>query len=220
MKPQVGALMGVVLAVVAITGCSGRSVVDRQDAWASRTSAAGMHLASDERPLLASAPAMTEEAPAPLSVRCEPGQRAVVRQVPSAHGVVTEAACITDAANGWMPPPAPAPASHGPAYAQPYVPPAPAPAPRAIAADYRVEEPQPAPARVVYRDAPARTVYTEAPTRRVEPERRSWKKSAMIIGGSAGAGAGVGAIAGGKKGALIGAAIGGGGATVYEVAKR
>jgi hypothetical protein len=219
MKPQVGALMGVVLAVVAITGCSGRSV-DRVDAWSAPASVTGVHPASEGRPLVAASSATTEEAPVPVSVRCEPGQRAVVRQVPSAHGLVTEASCITDAVNGWAaaPAPAPAPASHAPAYVQPYAPPA--PAPRAIAADYRVEEPRPAPTRVVYREAPAPPVYREAPTRRVEPEKRSWKTSAMIIGGSAGAGAGVGAIAGGKKGALIGAAIGGGGATVYEVAKR
>jgi hypothetical protein len=50
--------------------------------------------------------------------------------------------------------------------------------------------------------------------------KRSWKKSALIIGGAAGAGAGVGAIAGGKKGALIGAAIGGGSGAVYEAIKR
>jgi hypothetical protein len=50
--------------------------------------------------------------------------------------------------------------------------------------------------------------------------KRSWKKTALVIGGSAGAGAGVGAIAGGKKGALIGAAIGGGAASIYEAIKR
>ena len=55
--------------------------------------------------------------------------------------------------------------------------------------------------------------------REVEP-KRSWKKTALIIGGSTGAGAGVGAIAGGKKGALIGAAIGGGAASIYEAMKR
>ena len=76
-----------------------------------------------------------------------------------------------------------------------------------------------------------RTVAAPAPVRRVasrsvpvqeqdvEP-KRSWKKTALVIGGSAGAGAGVGAIAGGKKGALIGAAIGGGAASIYEAIKR
>ena len=60
---------------------------------------------------------------------------------------------------------------------------------------------------------------SRAPQREVEP-KRSWKKTALIIGGSTGAGAGVGAIAGGKKGALIGAAIGGGAASIYEAMKR
>jgi hypothetical protein len=50
--------------------------------------------------------------------------------------------------------------------------------------------------------------------------KRDWKKTAMVIGGSAAAGAGVGAIAGGKKGAAIGAAIGGGAGTLYEVFKK
>src|SRR5688500_2054042 len=59
-----------------------------------------------------------------------------------------------------------------------------------------------------------RVVYQET------APKRSWKKTALIIGGSAGAGAGVGALAGGKKGALIGAAIGGGAASIYEATKR
>jgi hypothetical protein len=46
------------------------------------------------------------------------------------------------------------------------------------------------------------------------------KKSAIIIGSSAGVGAGVGAAVGGKKGALIGAAIGGGGAAVWDQVTR
>jgi hypothetical protein len=49
---------------------------------------------------------------------------------------------------------------------------------------------------------------------------RSWGKTAMIIGGSTGAGAGIGGLIGGKKGALIGAAVGGGAATIYESRKR
>jgi hypothetical protein len=46
------------------------------------------------------------------------------------------------------------------------------------------------------------------------------KKSAIIIGSSAGVGAGVGAAVGGKKGALIGAAIGGGGAAIWDQITR
>ena len=73
---------------------------------------------------------------------------------------------------------------------------------------------------------PQRTVYrTAAPVQervvvRREGSDRSWKKTAMIIGGSTAGGAGVGGIMGGKKGALIGAAIGGGAASIYEATKR
>jgi hypothetical protein len=49
---------------------------------------------------------------------------------------------------------------------------------------------------------------------------RSVKKSAIIIGSSAGIGAGVGAAVSGKKGALIGAAIGGGGAAIWDQMTR
>jgi hypothetical protein len=49
---------------------------------------------------------------------------------------------------------------------------------------------------------------------------RSWQKSAVIIGSSAGIGAGVGGAFKGKKGALIGAAIGGGAATIWDQATR
>ena len=75
--------------------------------------------------------------------------------------------------------------------------------PRVLPAAY--DEPAPAPRRIV---------------RRERAPRRNWAKTAMIIGGSAGAGAGVGGIAGGKKGALVGAAIGGGAATLYEALKK
>jgi len=72
--------------------------------------------------------------------------------------------------------------------------------------------------------APQRTVYrTAAPAQERVVAResgRSWKKTAMVIGGSTAGGAGVGAIVGGKKGALIGAALGGGAASIYEATKR
>jgi hypothetical protein len=49
---------------------------------------------------------------------------------------------------------------------------------------------------------------------------RSWKKTALIIGGSTASGAGLGAVIGGKKGALAGAAIGGGAASIYEATRQ
>jgi len=81
---------------------------------------------------------------------------------------------------------------------------------------------------------PVQTQYSteravaQAPVRRVSTQRvssevksqRSWQKSALLIGGSAGTGAGLGALIGGKKGALAGAALGGGAAAIYDQVKR
>ena len=66
---------------------------------------------------------------------------------------------------------------------------------------------------------PVRRVSTQRVASEVKPQR-TWQKSALLIGGSAGAGAGVGALVGGKKGALAGAAIGGGAAAIYDQVKR
>ena len=94
---------------------------------------------------------------------------------------------------------------------------------------------QPVPAYPPQGAYPVQTQYvTERPVarptvRRVSTQRdvasdgqpkRSWQKSALLIGGSAGAGAGLGALIGGKKGALSGAAIGGGAAAIYDQVKR
>jgi uncharacterized protein YcfJ len=65
-----------------------------------------------------------------------------------------------------------------------------------------------------------RAVYDDDIVEYRRPAKRSWQKSALIIGSAAGAGAGVGAATGGKKGALIGAAIGGGAATVWDQVTR
>jgi hypothetical protein len=105
---------------------------------------------------------------------------------------------------------------------------------------------QPAPQQVVYRDpvvpatrstarrssaprartASNSTYSTAEPSysrgSAVEPvqQGRSWKKSAIIIGGSTAAGAGVGAVMGGKSGAVKGGVVGLLGGTIYDIATR
>lgn len=144
------------------------------------------------------------------SVQCAPHQQATLARVVLNGREVTTLACIDQVNDGiaYYQPAQPMMAAPQ-AYAQPvtYVP-VQAPAPQVVAPA------RPAARRVTYRE--------QGDTVRYEPDskKRSIAKTAMIIGGSAGAGAGVGAIAGGKKGALIGAAIGGGAASIYEATKR
>jgi hypothetical protein len=95
------------------------------------------------------------------------------------------------------------------------------PAPAATRTDFVA--PRPAARRVTSPASyePAPRVVSSAPVSQAPVEqKRSWKKTALIIGAGAGSGAVVGGIVDGKKGAGIGAAIGGGAATVYEVLKR
>ena len=144
---------------------------------------------------------------APVVVSCEPNQRTLVRPVVINGTTVSQVECITNA-------PVPVPATFAaPAYREAI--PVQRVAYRADdLGDARVLAPPPA---TVARPIPARQVYSEdRPVRRT----RSVKKSAIIIGSSAGAGAGVGAAIGGKKGALIGAAIGGGGAALWDQITR
>ena len=72
---------------------------------------------------------------------------------------------------------------------------------------------------VTERPVVRRVASTQRVSSEVKP-RRTWQKSALLIGGSAGAGAGLGALMGGKKGALAGAAIGGGAAAIFDQVKR
>jgi len=154
--------------------------------------------------------AQTVAQSAPSSVQCAPHQQAVMARVMMNGREATTLACV-DRVNDGM------------AYYQPAQPMMAAPQAYAQPVTYApMPAPAPAPAVVQARPAARRVTYREDDTVRYEPDtkKRSIAKTAMIIGGSAGAGAGVGAIAGGKKGALIGAAIGGGAASIYEATKR
>jgi hypothetical protein len=151
-----------------------------------------------------SAYAMTVANTAPLnngaSLHCQPHEEAVLRRALVGGREVTDVTCITRSGS-YMP---------QSAYAQPVY----QPVNRGYVYDDNVVT------RPVVR---TRTVSQPSRERVVTARResdRSWGKTAMIIGGSSGAGAGIGGLIGGKKGALIGAAVGGGAATIYESTKR
>jgi len=164
---------------------------------------------SVSQPALAAAASVNQPG-APIVVSCEPTQRTLVRPVVVNGVSVSQVECITNAPAPVAAVPAAAPAIE---YRQP----------RAVPVSYARADDLPDArivpvSRPVARAVPARQVVYED----VRPvnKTRSVKKSAIIIGSSAGAGAGVGAAVGGKKGALIGAAIGGGGAALWDQITR
>ena len=134
-----------------------------------------------------------------VAVNCEPTQQALIRQTVVRGELQVNVLC----------------SSAGIASTQAaYLTPAGASGPYLTPAVYQtpvVERP------VVSRPRASSSTSTQS---RVDRSGRSWQKTAMIIGGTTGAGAGLGGLMGGKTGALSGAAIGGGGATIYEARKR
>jgi hypothetical protein len=164
----------------------------------------------------AQAPAAASQTGLPVVVSCEPTQRTVVRPTIVNGAAMSQVECV------------PGEAQQPAAYTQPLVQ-APAPQPVLTPIAYRTT----APPRVSQDvgDTEVLPVSTRASSARPvrarqvvydEPRtpRRTVKKSAIIIGSSAGVGAGVGAAVGGKKGALLGAVIGGGGATLWDQLTR
>jgi hypothetical protein len=159
-------------------------------------------------------------AAAPMTVACEPNQRAVVRQA-AVNGVLqAQVQCETMTGVQAAPSPAAYPAATAVAYQNGFQPVAyaPAPAPLDNTRIVRTAYPQ----EVVMREAAPRVVSAQrAPERIVYRQpKRSVKKSAVIIGSSAGVAAGIGAAVGGKKGAGIGALLGGGGAAIWDQVTR
>jgi hypothetical protein len=156
----------------------------------------------------------------PVLVDCAEGQRALVKHVSVAGQTVAQVQCVgqplvtTNTFDDMSM------AAAAPAYTTARAYPVSMSRP---AASYSA----PAPVRTrtvaarqpVYRTASEpvyRTASSDAPVK----SPRSWKKSALIIGGSAAGGAGVGAILDGKSGAKKGAVVGGIAGTIYDIATR
>lgn len=158
-------------------------------------------------PASGQAPSLAQSIAPGLSVSCAPGQRTLVRQLVSNGQPVTDVQCVSDQLmNAPVAPVAPV------AYAASYPP---------SAAEAWTPQPMRPNARTVaYRTDGDTLTYEPRAPRRVVRSGRSWKKSAVIVGSSAGLGAGIGAAIGGKKGALIGAALGGGSAAIWDQATR
>ncbi len=154
-----------------------------------------------------------QQATSPVVVSCEPNQRTLVRPVVVNGASLSQVECVSNGATTVAAPMVAAPAAPVAVHdtyrtvrvSQPVA---------EDLGDARVVSTPPAP-RVVRAVETRQEVYRE-PVRRT----RSVKKSAVIIGSSAGVGAGVGAAVGGKKGALLGAVIGGGGATLWDQITR
>jgi hypothetical protein len=194
MRSLLGSLLGVIAVGVMLIayGLLGprAGALTTVDSQSIRTPAAGGRVVLPDDAYGAGASGAEQSVGSGLQLRCEPGQRAVIRNV----GAATVAECV----GGTMP---------GSGYTT-----------TRAALTYPVSEVQEY--RPVVRTSPVaaqQPVRTASVDRR---SGRDWKKTAMVIGGSSAAGAGVGAIFGGKKGALIGAAIGGGAGTLFEVKKR
>jgi hypothetical protein len=189
-RTTVAAIAGALLATLGMAVVQTRMNTQGQPPAA--TPAAWTGLPGQAQPVGLSTSGLSTVAPvAPAVMRCAPGQQAVLSQTMVDGRVVTSADCAWDTSA----------ASNYGFGARPL--------PVTDIVEY-----QPRARAVRYeQDEPVRRVVRTAP-------RRSWQKSALVIGGSAGAGAGIGALAGGKKGALIGAAIGGGAGSIFEAFKR
>ena len=131
----------------------------------------------------------------PMLVNCGEGRQALVRPV-AAGQRVSQVECVA------------APAAYPSAVGL-------------VPAVQTFAQPQPVVERVVYREpVVTRRAAPASRTTVVRKDGRTWKKSALIVGGSAAGGAGLGAIMAGKSGAKKGAVIGGVGGLVYDLATR
>jgi hypothetical protein len=190
----------VIMAAGAAIGCGTTSAQAPQPA--------GTRAAHDPggAPLVASDPMATGPA-APVAVNCGAGSQALIRSTVINGQAVSQVDCVSIPGHDLVA--ASVPGQPAMASTVRYV-------PVGDVETLPVERP-------TYREGGRPASYRTAeysPERQEVTRGRSWQKSAIIIGSSAGVGAGVGAAVGGKKGALIGAAVGGGSATIWDQVTR
>ncbi len=173
-------------------------------------------------PASSTSPASLQAMQSPILLTCPAGQQPLLRQVVVNGAAVPQVECVTAPAavavpvGGQLAPP---PATYATSQAAAYAP-LPAYTPAQAPREYVPAAPAATARTVSTRPAARAAVYDDDVVEYRQKKGRSVKKSALIIGSSAGIGAGIGAATGGKKGALIGAAIGGGAATVWDQATR
>lgn len=193
--------LGAVLVAMTALACARGSAFEGQATNAvGRENATYVRVPSAPQPL--GAYATDSRLAGPVVVSCGPGQRALVRPIVLRGEQVSQVECVGD--------------SYGSAYGATY---GTSDRPAIVDVDPYGRA---IPVRSEIRAVPVVRSYPVRERRvvTVERSRRSWKKSAMVIGGSTAAGAGIGGLIGGKKGALIGAALGGGASTIFEATKR
>lgn len=169
---------------------------------------------ASQTPSVASSLQATQSASTPVLLSCPAGQQPLMRQVLVNGAAVPQVECVSATPVAPMP---------SPAYGPGTVMPAAVPVPAYTSAAYQTYEPAaaiPVSTRSTTQPRARRAVYDDDVVEYRRPAKRTWQKSAVIIGSAAGIGAGVGAVTKGKKGALIGAAIGGGAATVWDQVTR
>ncbi len=92
MKQLIGGIVGALVTGIAIFGWNGSTAPD-DVSWSAAEAQRPLQLISDQRGTPA-AVMDSESAPAALNVTCEPGQRAVIRRMPSVSGLSMEAGCV------------------------------------------------------------------------------------------------------------------------------
>ena len=90
MKPLVSGVIGALAAGLMVSAWHGRTSAE-QELTIARPAPSAVHLASQDADTVSDQNA----AFSPVNVQCAPGQRAIVRQVPTTQGLTTDVQCVS-----------------------------------------------------------------------------------------------------------------------------